>query len=139
MRQERTKSSVTENVKWGLWYGVFMGCFYSAFGLLILVSRGSAPFANRGISFGTTIAAYMVGGTLGGCILGLLRPITRYVLGAMLAAIPVSLPLFAGLLVAMSGSPTEWDENTWITLVGLTCVIAPFFGFLTWYRNKARR
>ena len=116
-----------------------MGCFYSAFGLLIFSARGSTPFTNRGVSFGTTIAAYMIGGTLGGCILGLLRPITRYVLGAMLAAIPVAFPLFAGILLAMKGFPTGWSERTWISLLVLTCLIAPLFRASSWYRNKTRR
>ena len=141
MREGLARTSLSENVKWGLGWGVFMGCFYSAFAVLILFTRGPQAFSSKGASFAGMIAVYIIGGIVAGCFLGILRPITRYFVGALIAAILVSVPPFAGLLMATSGTPLQWSRNTWLTLILLTCIVAPIFGGATWYRarNRERR
>lgn len=139
MREGLVKTSLSENVKWGLGWGVFMACFYSAFAVLILLTRGPQAFTSKGASFTGMISVYIVGGILAGGILGMLRPITRHFLGAVVAAIPVSVPPSGGLLIAIRGAPLQWSRNTWLALVVLTCIIAPIFGAATWYRRDGLR
>jgi len=116
-----------------------MACFYSAFGLLILLTRGAKPFAANKVSPASAIAVYLISGPIAGALLGLLRPFTRHLPGAMLVSIPVSFPVFAGALLAVSGMPWTWDRGTWIMLLILTCAIGPFFGGILWYQNRRRR
>jgi hypothetical protein len=138
MRQHAngTQTTVLDNIRWGLWYGIFMAVLLSALAALILLTRGTGPFSKNVVSLGTAIAIYAIGGVLGGAILGLLRPLTRYFIGVLLISIPVSLPIFAGSLLAFKGSPWSWDRITWITIAMLTFVIAPFFGIVIWFQNR---
>ena len=130
------RTSLAENIEWGLWYGVAMACAYSAIAILLFLIRGPRAFIHNGISLVSTIAVYLIGGILGGLMLGALRPLTRYFLGVLLVAIPVSAPLFGGILVATKGVPWQWSEKTWITFVIATCFFGPFFGFISWRQNR---
>lgn len=130
------ETNITTNLEWGLWYGVAMACAYSAIAILLFVVRGPRAFVHNGVSLASTIAVYAIGGILGGLILGLLRPLTRYLFGVLLAAIAVSAPLFGGILVATRGVPWEWSQKTWITFTIATCVFGPLFGFINWRQNR---
>lgn len=135
-KTQHHRTTVAENVRWGLWYGIAMACGYSAIVILIFLARGPTPFVHNGVSIVSTIAVYAVGGTLGGLILGLLRPLTRHLLGVLLTAMPVSAPLWGGILVATRGVPWGWNENTWITFAILTCFFGPLFGLVNWSQNR---
>ena len=70
------KTTLSENLEWGLWYGCAMAAAYSAIAILLFLLRGPKPFVHNGVSLLSTIAVYAIGGILGGFILGLLRPLT---------------------------------------------------------------
>jgi hypothetical protein len=113
-----------------------MACVYSAIAILLFLVRGPKAFVHNGVTLVSTIVVYAIGGILGGLILGLLRPLTRYLFGVLLIAIPVSAPLFGGILVATRGVPWEWSRKTWITFAICTCFFGPFFGFINWRQNR---
>ena len=85
-----------------------------------------------------TLLAYAGGGVISGCILGLLRPLTRWRAGAALVGIAVALPAFFGIALAMSGLPQTWDDSIWASTVGCSVLLGGWFGADTWSRNRKR-
>ena len=93
------------NIGWGVLYGLLFATLYSAAAVLIYLFRGSEPFEANEVTLGSTVAVYFLGGILGGAIIGLLLPWTRWRIGSVIAGLPGCLGF--GLLV--SGPITKWD------------------------------
>jgi hypothetical protein len=79
---------VLKNLRWGLGAGLFFACFFSAWVAVVYLFRGSAPFEARSVTLLSTVARYFGGGLLAGAIVGLLRSLTRWRLGAMAVGWP---------------------------------------------------
>jgi hypothetical protein len=127
-------SKLRRNLRWGIGNGLFMGCFFTAVVLVIRVVPGNRPFERTGVTIASTIAVYLIGGMLAGAIIGLLRPLARYALGAMLVSIPAALPVAIRMAVAFEGPPSHWARSDWANILLLTGLR---FGYLV-KREEAR-
>jgi len=87
----------------GIWFGFVIACFYSLYAVGLYLLRGTQPFEAHGITLGTTLAAYYVGGIVAGGIIGALLPLTRFRIGAMFIYSLAAFFVFLSIAVAADG------------------------------------
>jgi len=133
-----TKAEVVGNLRWGVAQGaIFAGLF--SFGLLLLaLGRGSFRWSSYGLSFGEIVLVYFVGCMLAGAVVGLLRPFTRWRLGAMLVGVVAAVPATATLGIAMSGNPLAWKPDDRFAFYGIIVTMGPLCGLIRWSQTWGR-
>jgi hypothetical protein len=115
------------DLRWGLAWGIGLAVFFSIYvGVLFILDRigtNDPSMETRGFQF--VITAYFGGGIAGGLIAGLLRPASRWPLGAMAMGILVAFPVYwaVGLIlpyIGPSDAPTTLREQLGI---GVVCAL----------------
>jgi hypothetical protein len=81
----------------GLVLGLAMAAYYTVIAILIYAFAGSAPFEAYNTSLDEALAAYWIGGLLGGITFGLIKPLARNRLGAVVVGIMVAAPASAAI------------------------------------------
>lgn len=113
--------SIPRNVVWGIRGGVAFAGIYSLWVVGLYLFRGSAPFENQGTTLLEVLAAYWFGGAVAGGLVGLLRPLVRWRLGAALVGIVAGIPVGLGIVYAIMGISPWTGEHTfvlaWISVV----------------------
>jgi len=109
-----------------------MAGLFSAIALPITLIRDSSSWRERGAHFLSAVAVYTFGGVAAGAVVGLLRPLARNAVGAMLIGIPASAGIFGGILVLGDGVPRHWQKATWVDFATMCGLFGPFFAFLLW-------
>lgn len=119
------------DLEWGLAWGTGLAVFFSVYVavLFVLDGIGTNDPSMGAREFLLVIAAYFAGGLLGGLIAGLLRPASRWPLGAMAMGILVAFPVYwaIGLIlpyIEPSDAPTTLREQIGIG-VGCALMIGP--------------
>lgn len=102
--QESTEErpGLIDSVLWGMAWGAGLAFVYSLIALVIAIislAGTQSLFAKFAIFY--IVAAYWVGGIIGGGIVGLLRPIARWPLGTMLIGIPAAIAIYGAVGTAM--------------------------------------
>ena len=119
MRARTTAARVRQGVK----YGIVMAAVYSAFAVFVRLSQGPEPFRDGGVSVPSLLLAYFSGGVVAGVLVGLLAPLARRLVGALLLGFIVAMPVMYFIAIAMS-PVEEWDGEA----VGVSIVAAAFLG-----------
>lgn len=110
--------STTSVGKWQeLRTGVGIGAALAAWATLIRLVAGTAPFEERGFTYPTLAAFYIISGAVTGGLVSLLRPYVMGTISRFFASTIASIPfaLIAG--VCYRGSPLNWTENERIAVV----------------------
>jgi hypothetical protein len=81
---------MARDTKYGVVIGVGMGVFFCVVALAILIFRGRGPFDRNQVSVLRLLLTYLSAGALGGLILGLTMPLTKWLPGAALVAFLVA-------------------------------------------------
>jgi hypothetical protein len=121
-----SSSGVQLNLRWGLRWGVWMA---AGFSVLALVIVGIAWLSSGGRARGFSVlpfvlGAYWVGGLVGGVILGVLRPVTAWPLGAMIVGFVIAFCVYAacGAALYVGGDPDFADLTLRRgTMIGVVC------------------
>jgi len=119
MRAKTTAARVRQGVK----YGIVMAAVYSAFAVFVRLSQGPEPFRDGGVSVPSLLLAYFSGGVVAGVLVGLLAPLARRLVGALLLGFIVAMPVMYFITIAMS-PVEEWDGEA----VGVSMVASAFLG-----------
>ena len=90
-----------------------MAAVFSCYVAIIAVARGSTHYDQYDLSLGAIIVTYFVGGVAGGAVVGVLRPLTKYFVGAALVGLVAALPLAMAVGVATHGDPRHWSADNW--------------------------
>src|SRR4051812_44073909 len=117
MIETAMKSYITKlpsNLRWGVTWGLLMSGMYCLVALLLYIIRGPTLFAKYGLTLGTLMLTYVVGGITGGWIVGVLRPLTHWRFGAILVGISVGFVVYGAAGIAMYGPVTHWDWSAWL-------------------------
>jgi MFS family permease len=120
--RSRAEPRVVRDVRWGIGWGLAFAVGFSLIALVSFAFGDPRQFAEMGLAPATTLGAYAFGGVVGGTLVGLLRPLTRWRAGAGLVGIVACLPLSLGFLVAMHGTPSQWTR-TQVTAGLLTALL----------------
>jgi hypothetical protein len=121
-------------------YGIGFALVYSVWVVLITrFPRGAAALDTIGISLARIIGLYFAGGVVGGTMVGLAWPLTRWRVGAGIVGYVAVLPFFASLALmddAMREPAAFWFVVLVASLVGF------FFAIWLWsdkHRQGAAR
>jgi hypothetical protein len=132
------KMPMLKNLRWGVLSGIAFATLTSLWvgGLAIL--RGSVRFETYGLTIWQIMAVYFAGGVAGGAVVGLLRPVTKYRLGAALVGLVAAVPLAFAVEIALQGSPSHWGDLEWGFIKFFACVMGPAGGLIRWYQTYGR-
>lgn len=122
------------NLRWGTGWGLFMGAGYCAIALVLYVLRGPGLFAKYGVTPTAAMLTYLIGGISGGWIIGLLRPLAKWRLGAIFMGICVGIVVYGLATVSMFGPISHWDRDDWI----MVTILGTFTGVIggNWFWEK---
>lgn len=129
--------SLVKNLKWGLRWGLIMAVGFTVIGVVATIAASFDPTPRDDPSLASLVGFYFLAGTVGGLVLGLLRPITRYKVGAMLvgtAVAAISVGLLARIYVATDG----WTLVDTFLVAFYSLVAGPVATLMIW-RVRARR
>jgi len=99
-------ANLLKNLKWGLRWGLTMAVGFTVIGVVATIGASLDATPRNDPSLLSLVGFYFLAGTVGGLLLGLLRPITRYKVGAMAvgtALAAVSISLLARIYVVTDG------------------------------------
>jgi hypothetical protein len=138
MRASRSLSVAVDNVRWGVRGGLFFGLAYSAIALVLYALRGRESFEANGVTLGSLVAAYVLGALAAGIVVGLLRPLLRWQLGAMAVGVAAAVPACVGIGLARFGAFSGWSGADMGTVVVMGVMFGMLFGNQYW-NNHSRR
>ena len=87
------------------------------------------------------MASYLWGGVTAGAIVGLLRPLGRYLVGAVLITFIAAIPVFLGVRVVLSGF-APWESRDTALILIAPAMMSILIGVPLWakrHRKKQRR
>jgi hypothetical protein len=128
-------SAISANVRWGAWWGFGAGCVYSLFQLGFRIVLGPEFFAKYNVTAQQIIPVYIAGATIAGVIVGLARPLVRWLLGAMVVGAIAGVPFMIGVSTAMDGPVTSWTGADWSTAIGSGILLGLVAGFMLWWKS----
>jgi hypothetical protein len=76
-----------QRIKTGVGIGLIFASLYSLYMIGLYVIQGEEPFPRMGTTVLTVIATYFSGGITAGAVVGILRPLGRWRLGAIFIGI----------------------------------------------------
>jgi hypothetical protein len=94
----------------------------------------SHALERAGLTFAGTVAAYYLGGAIGGVLVGLLWPLTRSMLGAGLVGYLGGFPFFLNLAL-MSGAAGQGRGIFWGSVLG-SSLLGAALGVWIWRDNE---
>ena len=98
---------IGRDLRWGLGWGVWMAAGYSVLAVLLAAVRGSGDYPELGLSTPRIVGLYWLVGPTAGLVAGVLRPLTRYAVGAILTGWAVGAVIFGGVGLALRGPTRE--------------------------------
>jgi hypothetical protein len=114
--------------------GVSVGVMFCLVALLIFLFRGFQPFDSNHVSVIRTLTTYLVAGALGGLVVGLTLPLTRWMPGAALVAFLAAFVVW--FAVGRSISPQEPLLATAHASAVLGAAFGLPIGVGFWYQNR---
>lgn len=126
------------NLRWGVIAGLFFACFYSLFVTGLYLLRGSAPFEANETTYGQVVLSYFGTGIVAGALVGLLRPLLRWRLGAVVVGVVAAFAVFVGISLVDQGGFSQWDAGTWRMCAVLAVLLGAPCALIRWHRSRAR-
>lgn len=100
----------------GIVLGLALAAYYSIIAIIIFALGGSAPFEANNTSLTEALATYWLGGLLGGIVFGVIKPLARNRLGAVVVGIVVAAPACAAISYAVDGK-VSWDAVAFMAVI----------------------
>lgn len=118
----------------GVVLGVSVGVFFCLIALGVFLFRGNRPFDANHVSVARVLGIYLMAGALGGLVVGLTLPLTRWMPGAALVAFLAAFVVW--FFVGWSISPQE----PLLTTLKMSAVLGAAFGLPIgvgfWYQER---
>jgi hypothetical protein len=126
------RSTVWRDLRWGIGWGLFAGVFYSLVAFAIYAFQGSRPFESKGITLGSTLMVYIVGGLIGGTVVGLLRPLAKQRAGAMIVGVITMIPVSIGFVFILFGPMSRWGGGELFGVLFTAVFLGGYGGWEFW-------
>jgi len=126
-------AALVANVRWGAYWGFVSGCMYSLSQLGLRLVVGPEYFAQHDVTGQEIIPIYIMGLTLAGVIVGIARPLTRWLPGALVVGAIAAVPLMIGVCVAKYGPVNRWTGDQWSTAILSGVLFGIVVGWMAWW------
>lgn len=110
-----TVTTIGRNVIWGVTQGAIMALAYSILALIIYAVLGNYALHTPGLTIGAVLISYWVGGLTAGCLIGLLRPLSRFNWGPYVIGAIAGTAVFAAFQASDLGPMWRWSLSAWTT------------------------
>lgn len=110
--------------------GIVMATLYSLWVTVVYYLGGPSALAEHNLTLPMAVATYYFAGAIGGLIVGVMLPLARHPLGAILVGIVVGFVAFFSMGVATKGMPPEWSSRDWKGVLVLGLLWGGFGGFI---------
>lgn len=114
--------------------GVSVGVFFCLIALVIFLFAGHRPFDSNRVSVARTLGIYLMAGALGGLIVGLTLPLTRWMPGAALVA------FLTAFVVWFFIGRSMYPQEPLVATLKTSAVLGAAFGFPMgvgfWYQER---
>ncbi len=122
------RKTLGHDIRWGVMVGAGMAGFFSAFACVMFAIRGPRLVAVYHLSLGGFIGFYFLAGILGGFLVGVLKPIAKWHLGAVALGAIAFTPAYFGAALVLEGNPASWGGSQWFLTLILPLVVGGFAG-----------
>jgi hypothetical protein len=140
-RFERIAHHTLGNVRWGVTWGLRLALLFSAWVAFLMLANRSLILRVSGVhpvNGLQVIGIYVGGGIGGGIVVGLLRPLSRWALGAALLGLLAALPFAVGLAFLGSNfSRPDFDDV--LPALITAAVLGPSTALWLWGRYRQGR
>lgn len=107
-------------IRRGIVFGLAAGAIHCVVAFMIYAARGYDT--GMEIFFPQLVLGYLIGGSAGGAIWGLVEPWTRNLVGAYMIGVTASLPFFITLAGLMMPAATWWPQRTLVACIAAAVV-----------------
>jgi hypothetical protein len=127
---------LASDIRWGVVWGSILALALTLVLLVLFAVHGSKLFDSYGTSFTTVALLYLCGGVAGGVIVGLLRPLSRWRIGAVVMGVFAAVPIGIGIRLMRSGLE-PWGATDSIGLGIFALALGGTVGWIYWglFRN----
>ncbi len=133
--RRRARTTILSDLRWGITGGLWVAAFYCTWVTGLYILRGPSPFERNGVTFLSTVLTYIAIGTVGGGLVGLLRPFSDRKVGAYAIGVIVGLVVATGIGFLVAGSPAHWQFGEWIAIPFVTAASGWAIGSELWKRR----
>ena len=124
----RSNSRLHADVRWALKGAYSFAAVYCVWVLILYLIRGDEPFKQLGVSFLRVEFFYLAAAGVGGSIVALLRPLTRWAFGAYVVGFVAGVIMSAGMAFLLSGSPIQWGLRELVLMFILAVLATSLIG-----------
>lgn len=129
---------VLKNVRWGITWGISLAGVFSAYVCTLALIHRSVRFDAYGTTVWLVVLCYIASGVIGGLVLGILRPITTILAGAIITGIASAVPFFIAVWVASDGLPRHWKPGSVEGIVLFSVILGGGLGAWRWVKQSKR-
>jgi len=125
-----------ENLKWGLRWGLIVATAFTAIAVFVALVAGPDP--RGGPSVPSLIAFYFLAGTIGGSVVGILRPLTAHKIGAIVVGTIVTAALLT-VLEYLYVIKDGWTMVDTVLVTACSLVAGPITSLMIWEGRSRMR
>jgi hypothetical protein len=124
-----------ENLKWGLRWGLIVAIAFTGIVVVVALVAGPPPEPSGGPTVPSLIGFYFLGGTIGGLLVGILRPVTAHKAGAIVVGTIVTAVLLT-VLEYLYVMKDRWTMVDTVLVTFLSLVGGPITALMIWEGNS---
>jgi hypothetical protein len=124
------------DLRWGIKWGLSAALFFSICVTIVRLASGTQPFDEVGVSYGATVMAYVLLGAVGGCMLGVLRPLVARLWGAVLTGWLLAFMVYTALAALTGDRPWTRSSFMVVVLALVALLVGGAGGGAHWQRNQ---
>jgi O-antigen/teichoic acid export membrane protein len=133
----RTRTEWLADVRWAIRWTMPVAIVFSAYAVAQRLIAGAGSFDQYHMTVGSLVAVYLCGGAVTGAIVGFLRPLVRYPVGAFFVGFVAAFPVMLVLWMFVRDR-RPWDDFDALVLV-TTCLCFGALPALYWSQPSNKR
>lgn len=123
---------IGRNVRWG----VVQGASFAAIASVVVSVFQIPQWHIYGQHLWVVVGTYFAAGIGAGAVVGLLRPLARHLIGALVIGIVAAVPV--GIAVSLAASSPKWGPIEWRFVRFFALFCGPLGGFIRWKQTWGR-
>lgn len=131
MSEEQGRRNLLSDLRWGAIWGLLIALCLNVILAVMAVIHGPQLFERYATSFPAVAVLYLGGGLLGGLVVGLFRPLSRWRLGGAAMGVMAALPIGLGVRLMRSGL-APWEMRDTLTLAIFALALGGTIGWVYW-------
>jgi len=116
--------------------GLAVAALYTAIAVIVSLLSAGASIESRGLSLGSVIVVYVVGGVLGGVMFAVFAPLGATRFGSAVVGTLIMLPVSVGA-VLFHPQASLGDSDTWAAIVTCAVIMGGGVAYSIWEPERS--